>query len=99
VSRTTTIDLKFRCNITWFQQKKWAGAGGGGSDFKVRDIRVTITAARRTDERLSYKGQRKAQRFSDFLHFTFSQAPSKRHKKLGTKRCNEFLVLLLVECA
>lgn len=33
--RTAIIDLKFRCNITWFLQKKWIG-GVGGSDFKLR---------------------------------------------------------------
>jgi hypothetical protein len=52
--RTAVIDLKFRCNITWFLQKKWARGGG------ALTLNCVITATERTDGGLSYQGQKQA---------------------------------------
>ena len=95
--RTAIIDLKFRCNITWFLQKKWIGGeggrgGGGASDFKLRHY-CNSTYRRRVKLSRTKAGLKVFRLFKSHPALSAFQKVSER---LRTKRSNEFRVLLLL---
>ena len=86
--RTAIIDLKFRCNITWFLQKKWIEGGGRGEALTLNCV---ITTTRR---RVKLSRTKAGLKVSRLFKSHPPPLPSKRCKKdyeqnavMSSERC------------